>query len=396
MTWREATGLGLLLAIGLGLRLVLLDVDGHAGDVRVMLGWAERMADAGPGGFYDDRSSLYPALLYPLWLLGSLLDGEALRLAVKGLSIPFDAVLGVLLYVLVRSSGPLPALAASALYLLNPATLLAGPVWGQVDSAGTLACVASLGALASRRHGLAGGLSAVAGLLKPQFGFAALVVLVVALLEWRRAGTTRPLAAALLGMVLVTVMVAAPLALDPLRYMGILEATAVRHPETSLHAFNAWGLLVGFGVPDDPYVGIGGVLLVVGIAGAITGLRRRPDLAVVLGVGAVLALAFYFLPTRIHERYLFPAVALLAPFAVTGGVQLAAYAAISAAFAASLLYTLHETTAFTLPAGVAAWLVTPVGVWAIGLVLIASALAWSWMLVVRRPPWRPAHPVREA
>jgi hypothetical protein len=106
---------------------------------------------------------------------------------------------------------------------------------------------------------------------------------------------------------------------------------------------------------------------------------------VVLGVGAALVLAFYFLPTRVHERYLYPAIVLLAPFAPAGRAELVAYVALSAAFAGTLLYALLDTTPFTLPEPVAAWIHSDAGVWVIGLVLIASAVAWAWMLVVRRP-----------
>jgi hypothetical protein len=183
------------------------------------------------------------------------------------------------------------------------------------------------------------------------------------------------------------VALALPLALHPPRYLARLGATATQQPETSLHAFNPWGLIVGFEVPDDPYVGIGAVLVLLGIAGALLGLRRRPSLPVLVGVGAVLVLAFYFLPTRVHERYLFPAVALLAPFAVAGRRELAAYAAISLGFAASLLYALHQTTSFTVPEPWAGWLTGAAGTWVIGIVLMASAAAWAWMLVVRRPRW---------
>jgi hypothetical protein len=105
----------------------------------------------------------------------------------------------------------------------------------------------------------------------------------------------------------------------------------------------------------------------------------------VLAVGTALVLAFYFLPTRVHERYLFPALALLAPFALAGWRELVSYVALSLGFAASLLYALHETTPFNLPEPWAAAITSHAGVWAIGLVLIGSGVAWAWLLVVRRP-----------
>ena len=386
-----------LLALGVVLRVMALEIDGHDGDVRVTAGWAERMAEVGPWRFYDGGSSIYPALLYPLWAVGTLLDGPALDLAIKGFSIPFDIGVAILLFgTLWRSGSPWAAAGASGLFLLNPAAILAGPVWGQLDSAGTLPYLGALVAVAAGRHGLAGGLAALATLVKPQFGLVMLPVLGLAFIHARRVGDLAPLGRALGAMTLTTVIVFASVALDPIRYVGLLGDTAARQPSTSLNAFNPWGLLVGFKVPDDAYVGVGTLLLVIGVIGALSGLRRRPDLAVVLGVGAALALAFYFLPTRVHERYLFPAIALLAPLAVAGRAPLLAYVVLSAGFAASLLYALHQTTPFTLPEPVASWVTGSGGVWTIGLVLIVSAAAWAWMLVVRRPRLPDATRVPEA
>lgn len=376
----------LLLAASVVVRVGALQVEGHDGDVRVTAAWAERMAEVGPWRFYEGAGSIYPALLYPLWALGTDLDGDALLLAVKGLSIPFDLAIGIGLHALVRRrAGDPTALAVAALYLLNPATILAGPVWGQVDSAGTLAYLAALVALAARQFGLAGGLAVLATMVKPQFGLVVLPVLVVAALRARAVESWEPAVRAVAGMAAAYLILGVPLALHPIRYLGLLGDTATRQPMTSLNAFNPWGLLVGFEMPDGPYVAIGTLLLGIGVAGSLAGLRRRPDLAVVLAVGAALVLAFYFLPTRVHERYLFPALALLAPFALAGWRELLSYVALSLGFAASLLYALHLTTPFDLPPPWAEWVTGDAGVWAIGMVLIASGIAWAWLLVIRRP-----------
>jgi hypothetical protein len=394
MRW-DLVSVGCLLLIALVVRLGALGFEGHNGDVSVMARWAERMAEVGPWRFYDADGSIYPALLYPLWALATDLDGEALALAIKGLSIPFDLAIGIVLYAFVRGrSTELAGLAAASLYLFNPAVILAGPVWGQVDSAGTLAFLGALLASAGRRDGVAGALAMLAIFFKPQFGLVALPVVAVAAIRSYRARDLGTVARAFGGMALTWLVVGGPLALHPLRYAGLVSDTAQQQPFTSLHAFNPWGLLTGFSVPDDPYVAIGTALLLAGIVGTMLNLRRGQDAATLLAVGAMLVIAFYFLPTRVHERYLFPAMALLVPFAVATGGQLVAYIALTAGFTASLLYALHETTPFDLPDAVAAVLVTPTGVWAIGLTMTGAALAWTWLLLVRRPrlPEAPAVP----
>src|SRR6185503_6202249 len=120
-------GLVLLLAIGLAIRLFVLNAKGHYGDAVVIGRWADNMARYGPGDFYHHDGALYPALLYAYWPIGVLLDGVAQARAIKGISIPFDLALAVVVYLAARRMvGPGRALVAPAVYLLNPAVLLAG------------------------------------------------------------------------------------------------------------------------------------------------------------------------------------------------------------------------------------------------------------------------------
>lgn len=370
-------GLAVLLLVALLARFVALLVPGHNGDTYIMDTWAEAMASVGPGHVYDQVTSVYPALLYPLWPLGVAFDGQPLDLLVKGLSIPFDLGLGVAIaLVTARLASPRAALVTAGLYLLNPAAILAGPVWGQVDAAGTLAFLGALVAAAGRRPGLAGGLGVLAGMLKPQFGLVLLPVAAVCVLDALRGrGRGGPLRMLLVG-VAVYAVIAAPLALDPARYLGELTNIANFRPFASLHAMNPWGLLMGFETPERGLGWLGLALLLAGLVASVAPLRRRSDLPALLASGAFVAFAFYFLPTRSHERYLFPVLAVLAPLAVRSPRELAAYAALSLAFAASLLYTLVDITPLRLPSPIQSALLTSAAVWVIGIALMGSALAW--------------------
>ncbi len=372
---RRHAPLLILLGVGLLVRLVLVPIPGHRGDVMVMARWAEHLAEFGPTAFYAHDNSIYPALLPFFWPLGVLLDGDALSTAIKGLSIPFDLVMAVLLYTVVaRRTDRTLGNQAAMLYLLNPAVLIAGPVWGQVDAAGTLLFVAALVALAGNRFALAGALAALAGLAKPQFGLVALVVVVVAVLAWQRTGRWRPLVRSLIGMAVAAAAVSVTFGLWPTTWFGLVADAAAFKPMTSLNAPNMWALLVGFSVNDGPYVLIGAVLLLAGLAASLLPLRRGHDLATVLTVGLLMALAFYFLPTRVHERYLFPVMAVAIPLTVIESRLLAAYAALSVAFALSLLRAMVDTTAFSLPQAYAELLLWGPMTWLIGLTLIGSAI----------------------
>lgn len=387
---------GLLFAAALVVRLILVPVPGHNGDVSVMSGWAANLATHGPTTFYERSVSVYPALLYVLWPLGAALNGPPLDVAIKALSIPFDLCLGAVIVVVTgQIATPRAAFWAAALYLFNPAVLLAGPTWGQVDAAGTLFFLLALVASAGRRHALAGGLGMMALLMKPQFGLVLLPVLTVAAVDALRTRRWRPPIAVLGVALVVYVVVALPLGLDPIRYADQLGSVTNHLPDASLYAMNPWGLLMGFETPEGGFGILGAALLVIGLVLAVLPLLRRSDLPTLLACGAFVVFAFYFLPTRVHERYLFPAMAVLAPLAVTGLPRLVAYLGLTLAFAAAMLYALVVVTPFGLPDAIEQPLLTPFAVWTMGFALMAYAIAWVAMYW--RPPWglQAAGPVAE-
>jgi len=397
-TWlRRHVGLiGLvgLLVIGLAIRLVVLSWPGHGGDTQITARWAEHMAQYGPWGFYEHDATDYQALLYIYWPLGALFDGAALVRAVKSLSIPFDMALGVLLYfVALRFTASPRALLAPALYLLNPAVLLAGPVWGQVDATGTLAYLAALLAVSAGWYPAAGALGVMAMLIKPQAGIVALPVAVVAFIRGRAVHSASPLARVAVGAVVAYVVVAAPLRLDPIRFAGRVMSAGSLKPFTSLNAPNVWGILNGYKMPDGPLFWIGAILLLIGLVVALLPLRRRQDLKTILTVGLFVVFAFYFLPTRVHERYLFPAMALMAPMAAVNWRVFVVYLLMTAAFALTITYALvWSTTAFGLPKPIEQLLITRTAAIWIGLTLIATAATVAILLL--RPPLADTEPSR--
>lgn len=383
--WASWMLLGMLGA-ALVVRLLLIGGEGHR-DVTTISRWAETMVDVGPSGFYDAHRSVYPVLLYLYWPVGAAFDGDALYSAVKAASIPFDVGLGIVLYraTLLRAS-PIAALAAAALYLFNPAVLIEGPLWGQIDAAGTLAMLACLLSLAAGRFGLAGVFAALALLVKPQYGLVGIPVLIIGALEWWR-GTMKPFLRAGVGALMTYVVVALPLALTPFVYFEQIAHFARRMPFTSLWAPSLWGVLFGYREPEGDLRPLGLMLLAMGLAASMLPLRRARDIATLLFVGALVVFAFYFLPTRTHERYLFPVLALLAPLAATAWSWLVPYVMVSAAFAVVLLFQLAHTTPQTLPAGLR-------DVVAMVPIPVQAAVLWTgvlWivaLIALDRHPWR--------
>lgn len=352
MSWLETpSGILCLFALGLAIRLVLARFsDGLWFDVTLFRKWSNRLVQFGPAGFYAPTPEYVvdypPGYLYVLLALGKasrLILGQPPPVPILKLpAICADlvaAALAMLLAVRISPSDtarriPVRAMAAAAI-LFNPGLLLVSAVWGQVDSMLALFVLASVYVLAGPatviHEGCAVALLAVAAATKPQVIFALPVVAVFLL--WRHASEPRLVAGARLALMLglaIAVITAmfAPFGLGPARIVSFYRQAGSLYPFTSLWAFNVWGA-AGFYRPDvgPGALSVGGVpafyigLVVFSATAAAIALRSWKSLTagvdaeavLLLGTAAITCAAFALL-TRLHERYLYLAIAVLAPF----------------------------------------------------------------------------------
>ncbi|MDE3111950.1 MAG: phospholipid carrier-dependent glycosyltransferase [Chloroflexota bacterium] len=375
------------IAVGVAIRLLVFRGSGFPSDVGTFMAWAQRMAEVGPGAFYAPGyfSDYPPGFLYVLWAVGALFHGgEVMRLVVKALSIPADIAIAIVLFRVVRPyAGATVGAAAGAIWMLQPGPIFAGPFWGQVDAWGTLPFLLALVAAAAGSWTWAGALAGVALMVKPQFGLVGIVVVAAAVVELIRAGHRAPLLRVVAAGLAVSVALALPFGMSPSAFVDLVRRASETYPYTSLFAFNVWSIVGDFWKPDASYVVLGGVLLVLGILGSVATLWSRRDLPMLLVAGALAAFAFYFLPTRAHERYLFPAFALLAPFAVTRRRILVPYVVLAVAFFVSLYFafTRYPQNGLTTPPILESTLFSREGQIALAALTIALAALLAWRLV---------------
>lgn len=353
-------GLGALFVAGLLLRLVLARGGGFPYDISSFAGWAQRLADGGPSGFYPAPGEDFfvdypPGYLYVLWVLGKLavgLSGAAPpTFALKLPPVFADLALAWLVAVLAERLAPagrrLPVRGvAAAAILLNPAVFFVSAVWGQVDSILAVLVVGAFlllgtGTATFRREAAGTALLAVAFVTKPQAMF--VVPVVVLVLAWRHAragpvtlGAGRAaarVAVRLAGLGAVgaaaALVLMAPFHMWPADAVSFYSRAARTYPFTSVFAFNFWGT-VGFwkrdvGAEAVRFLGI--PVLYVGLAlfavaatlvlvRAWRALVEGQDESRVLVFGGVaVTLVGFTTLTRIHERYLFLAVAVIAALA---------------------------------------------------------------------------------
>ncbi len=341
-----------VLALGLALRLIiayLLPGSGLHNDLGAFRFWAGELAAHGPWGFYD-RDFLHdytPGYMYVLWLVG--LVGQAFGgVSVELIKVPpilADLAIGWLAWSMIRELGGREriALAAAFVAVVNPISWFDSVVWGQVDSFGVVFMLLGLRELWRDRPERAAFWTVVAAIIKPQLG---ILVPLVAIVTIRRAlrpkggygdeaATGHPLRIVTTGVVGLgtAILIALPFGLTPIGLIQQLLTAGGTYPYLSVNAFNPWALIPGdtgyslansglwvcdlplgadacgsgtavFGVV--PAILVGTALLLAGIAAVLVVAWRRPDRLTLLVGLAVLSLAFFVLPTRVHERYVYP------------------------------------------------------------------------------------------
>ncbi|HSK93137.1 MAG TPA: phospholipid carrier-dependent glycosyltransferase, partial [Candidatus Angelobacter sp.] len=285
-------------------------------------------------------------------------------------------------------------LAAAAVYLFNPGTIFNSAVWGQVDSVGALVLLGTVYLLARGWTELAALGAVVALLVKFQYAFLIPIVAIVGIKRHLFGRSSDParaerdpvrvLSSLAVGVVSLTVLIL-PFGMllyqplpggDPRGLLGILpEADPVHslvgkfveaagtYTGLTVNAFNLWrnpwsGLGDSLHWGDDTVVAVAvaGVSLTwqqVGTIGfaavaavALWAVSRRDDLRGVLLAALVLAIAFFAVPTRVHERYLFPALALAAPLLLSGRGWPWIYGGLSLSFFANVYWVYSADWSF--------------------------------------------------
>jgi dolichyl-phosphate-mannose--protein O-mannosyl transferase len=362
--------LGLLIAAGFLIRLLLIGNQGFRNDVLTFEAWALNLVAHPMSQFYSTTSfaDYPPGYFYILWIVGHIFtaispskDYGVLWYLVKLPAIFMDLVDCALIYAIVRRfAGERWALGAAAFFILNPATIFISAAYGQVDSipAGFVLLAIYLllrsdeapvplpwiaGAWVSLCYSL---------LIKPQ---AAVLIPLFILFAFVRAdrkaermtGTAVGIVAALVFAYLLTLPFhpsANPIAVFAF-LLGKYSYASNVYAVNSVNAFNLWAILHGFWDKDSqiilfaPQYLWGIVLVVAAIVLTLVRYWQARTNQALLESAAVLTLAFFMLATRMHERYIYDGLTLTMlciPFARR-------YVWGAAVFSATLLVNLFYT-----------------------------------------------------
>jgi Gpi18-like mannosyltransferase len=354
---------GLILVAALALHLVLMPAPGFEGDIAYWDTWMRVGVVHGVAHLDENTWCNYPpGFLYVLKGLGAIWQATfgdlppagslTARLLLKSTAVLGDLVGAWVLFLLARRQMPTRwALAVLAAYACNPAMVFNSAVWGQIDSIVGLLALLAAWAVARGRTAEGFAVLAVACLFKFQAVILAPVLLVAG---WVREGGWA------LRRAFFAAAATAGVFLWPYAWAGRLAAVAANvgssvdlYPMISMNAFNIWWLVGGNRSPyiSDrlrignallTYQGLGLILFAVAVVMILVrlwdSLRREPGdgAGEILLACALITFAFYLLPTQMHERYLVPAVTLLAAAAIFSRRVAWAYGVVSIAVFVSL------------------------------------------------------------
>ncbi|ODA39486.1 glycosyltransferase family 39 protein, partial [Desulfosporosinus sp. BG] len=310
-----------LLGVGLLLRISLATLmTGHPFDLNTFKNWATTAANNFSQFYQGRNASDYPPLyIYVLFLIGKIGSISALSpyftLLLKLPSIVADIATSFLIYKLAKKYLALEiSILLAAFYIFDPAVLINSTIWGQVDSFFTLIIVAAVVLLSEKKIALASVLFTAAVLMKPQ-GIIFLPVLFFELI--RRKNLTSWLKVFISALV-TTLVVVLPFSLNMngLWIFKLFASTLAEYPYASVNAFNFFSLLGANFAKDAGTLFVlsyhnWGLIAIVMITAFswfvfIKGKSRINASAVAL----LLIDGVFTFSTRMHERYLFPAVAL--------------------------------------------------------------------------------------
>jgi len=331
--------------------LALLSTGGWIGDTRTLQTWAGRLLGHPISSFYasESRADHLPGDLWILrveaWVYhlysGHSPSNDGFLNALKlgpGLA---DVGIAVVLYLIAREmEGGRAGRRAAFFFALNPAPFFISMVWGVADSVSMFFAALALLLAVRRWFWAAIPVLAYACLIKPQFGILAPLLLIFFLHEafhrtdrrrWLRPVLEMAAAGAVsVGVLRATLLpfqVGLPGMNERWSLVERITFSASLYTNTTMNALNLWALVSAAklefpadNAPLDHVAGLFGLsyqhwailLTSVAIAILVLPLIRKGGAARLVWTCTAVTFAFFMLQTRMHERYFFPAIALMA------------------------------------------------------------------------------------
>jgi Gpi18-like mannosyltransferase len=364
-----AIAIGCAIAVGVAIieTSALFHFQGYFWDIWAKTNRAILAVQVGPRDIYNPGwpvDSYPPGSLYLLWLsgwLGRMLQPGAngFRVLVEWPPVVSSLIVALTILFAVRGERRWAPVAAMAAFALNPALIFDTVIWGQSDANVALPMLAGAILIVTRRW-RAGWLAVgIAVLVKPQA-----IAMVPPLAVWTlmQAGVRESIFCAALGAGALALGIVPFQAGHPLDWMiEVYRNLGGRFTFASMGALNLHAMLGGLELDDSSRVA-GVSYFAMGISALCAAdlisiyLAARARNSVDAMLAAVIAsLAFFMFAPRMHERYLYYPIILMAPLVVANRAFAWFFAALSAGALFNLYFMKYLADTSTFAATHRAW-----------------------------------------
>ena len=303
--------------------------EGFAADIACFNAWADEVFSLGPAGFYrpNSFSDYPPGYMYVLWVIGAIKHvfgitsgGTASIVLIKMPAMLCDLGIGYIIYRIAKKYVKYEtALLFAALYMFNPAVIINSSTWGQVDSVFTLFVLLTCYLVTEKKLTPAYYVFAIGILIKPQTLIFTPIIIYgiidqVFLKDYSSKRMLKELGMGVLA-ILSMVILAAPFGIDKVftQYVDTMGS----YPHASVNAYNLWAMLgKNWYGQDDIFIFLSfkqwGYLFIVLIVlvSAIYCLKNKEEESKYYITGAFIVFGMFTLSARMHDRYMYPAMAL--------------------------------------------------------------------------------------
>jgi Gpi18-like mannosyltransferase len=363
----------IIFSFGLLIRLYFaINTKGHPIDMGDFKYWSLLAANNFTHFYSSKAFTDYPPLyIYILFIIGKITiilklgsNIIAFNLLIKLPSILADLVTA---YMLIKLSNKYLTqkwgVVIASIYILNPVIIFNSSIWGQIDSFFAMFIILAILLLKDEKIIIASMVFTAAVLLKPQ----GIIFLPILLFEFIKNKKINTFLSSIIFSLVTFILIILPFSFnqDLLWIFKLYIKTISEYPYASLNAFNLFSLLGGnwkdasqlitlFGIQTILTYKIIGYVFIVLITSFVAFLYLKGKTIALPGICALILITGVFvLSTGMHERYMYPATALvlLVFILIYDKRFLMLYGAISITgfFNTYLVYNLSQKNIFQVP-----------------------------------------------
>lgn len=331
----EKTYIIIALGIGLVVRLIFAPIiEGFSVDIGCFRAWSMKASEInGISSFYSpdyfcDYPPFYILVLAFIGRISNLInftsDLSTHLIMIKLPSIIADVVTAYLFYKIAsKRFNPTMSFILSILYLFNPVVFLNSTLWGQVDSFFTMILLLAMLLIDAGKFSLSTILFTISILMKPQGIIFLPVIGYELIIDLLKTKNFKNIGLSALYAVITALIVIIPFSNGraPTWIVDLYINTAEGYKYASMNAYNLFSLLGANSKMDDQTLFIfsyykWGMLFIV-LTSLFTGflyfanfLKHKQAARSIAPIAALIQMTGVFvLSSRMHERYLFPAIA---------------------------------------------------------------------------------------